>query len=48
MLICRFAFLSPPTSFHNKPIVMLEVAYPIVIKDIINKALITQSMLKAL
>ena len=47
-LVCKSAFPSPPKSVHSEPIVMSGVAHQMVTKDIIYKALMTQSTSKAL
>lgn len=46
-MVRRSAFPSPPTSFHDEPVVMPGVAHQTVTEDVINKALMTQSMSKA-
>lgn len=38
VLVYKFAFLSPFTSLHSKPNIILEVAYQILIRDFIYNA----------
>lgn len=46
-LVRKSAFPSPPTSLHSEPNVMSGVAHRMVTKDVIHKALMTQSISKA-
>ena len=46
-LVYMSVFPSPPASLLSEPVVMPEVAHQTVTKDIIHKALMTQSTSKA-
>ena len=46
-LVRKSAFPSPPTSLHSEPDVMSRVVHQMVTKDVIHKALMTQSTSKA-
>ena len=47
-LVRKSAFPSPPTIFHDEPVVMPGVAHQTVTEDVINKGLMTQSTSKVL
>ena len=46
-LVCKSVFLSLPKSVYSKPVIMSGVAHQTVTKNIIYKALMTQSISKA-